>query len=338
MESMQEFDFISIGYVATDNFIELLDAKVECEADKENCTITIPFGQKIPFKGSVLVPAVGNAANAAMSANRLGLRTAFVSNIGDDRSGQDDLEAFQKEGVDTRFITIHKNKKTNYHYVLLYKGERTILINHESFPFTFPNIGRPKWLYLSSFSNESPEFYGTIIKYLQDNPEVKVAFQPGTFEIGSGYQKMEELYKRSEIFFCNVEEAQKVLEVDPENISRREEVKILLEKMHRKGPKIVVITDGPAGAYAYDGNEFIYMPPYPDPAPPLDRTGAGDAFSSTVAVAVALDLPLKTALEWGPVNSMSVVQYIGARAGLLTREQLEKYLAERPPHYKTETI
>jgi sugar/nucleoside kinase (ribokinase family) len=170
---MQEFDFISIGYVATDNFIELLDAEVKCEDDKENCTITIPFAQKIPFKGSVLVPAVGNAANAAMSANRLGLLTAFVSNIGDDRSGRDDLDAFQSEGVDTRFITVHKDKKTNYHYVLLYKGERTILINHESFPFTFPDIGKPKWLYLSSFSNESPEFYGTIIKYLESNPGVR---------------------------------------------------------------------------------------------------------------------------------------------------------------------
>jgi sugar/nucleoside kinase (ribokinase family) len=108
--------------------------------------------------------------------------------------------------------------------------------------------------------------------------------------------------------------------------------------MYEKGPKIVVITDGPAGAYAYDGSEFIYMPPYPDPAPPIDRTGAGDAFSSTVAAALALDLPLKIALEWGPVNSMSVVQYIGAREGLLTREELERYLAERPTNYRAETI
>jgi sugar/nucleoside kinase (ribokinase family) len=335
---MQEFDFISIGYVATDNFIELLDAEVHCDKDGENCKISIPFGEKVPFKGSTIVPAVGNAANAAMSANRLGLRTAFVSNIGDDSSGKEDLAAFTNEGVDTRFITVHKDKKTNYHYVILYKSERTILINHEQFPFTFPDIGKPKWLYLSSFSNESPEFYSEIIKYLTENPEVHVAFQPGTFEINMGYEKMSELYKLSKIFFCNVEEAQKISGINPENMSRRDEVKILLSEMRKLGPQTVVITDGVAGAYAYDGTEFLFMPPYPDIAPPVDRTGAGDSFASTVVSAVALDLPLATALEWGPVNSMSVVQYIGAREGLLTREKIQEYLAKRPTNYKIERI
>ena len=39
------------------------------------------------------------------------------------------------------------------------------------------------------------------------------------------------------------------------------------------------------------------------------------------------------ALTWGPVNSMSVVQGIGAQKGLLTREALLSYL-EKAPHYK----
>ena len=34
------------------------------------------------------------------------------------------------------------------------------------------------------------------------------------------------------------------------------------------------------------------------------------------------------ALAWGPVNAMSVVQKIGAQAGLITRRTLEKYLRE----------
>ena len=51
--------------------------------------------------------------------------------------------------------------------------------------------------------------------------------------------------------------------------------------MRELGPKIVVITDGQKGAYAYDGENMWQMPMYPDPAPPVDRTGAGDAFSST---------------------------------------------------------
>jgi len=101
-----------------------------------------------------------------------------------------------------------------------------------------------------------------------------------------------------------------------------------------------VITDGPKGAYAFDSNtrKTNFMPPYPDPAPPLERTGAGDACSSTITAALALGLPLETALAWGPINSMSVVQKIGAQAGLLTRPDLEKFLASAPADYKAREI
>ena len=75
------------------------------------------------------------------------------------------------------------------------------------------------------------------------------------------------------------------------------------------------------------------MPIYPDPAPPFERTGAGDAFSSTFTVALALGLKVEEALRWGPINSMSVVQKVGAREGLLRREQLEKFLQEAPADY-----
>jgi sugar/nucleoside kinase (ribokinase family) len=72
---------------------------------------------------------------------------------------------------------------------------------------------------------------------------------------------------------------------------------------------------------------------YPDPKPPVDRTGAGDSFSSTFTTALALGKDIPTALSWGPINSMSVVQYIGAQEGLLTREKLEQYLKNAPADY-----
>lgn len=72
---------------------------------------------------------------------------------------------------------------------------------------------------------------------------------------------------------------------------------------------------------------------YPDPSEPVDRTGAGDSFSSTFTSAIILGYDIKTALAWGPINSMSVVQYIGAQKGLLTREQIETYLKNAPAEY-----
>ena len=74
------------------------------------------------------------------------------------------------------------------------------------------------------------------------------------------------------------------------------------------------------------------MPIYPHT--PFERTGAGDAFASTIVSALALGKNLLEALPWGPINSMSVVQEIGAQKGLLTLEKLEEYLKNAPADYK----
>ena len=80
------------------------------------------------------------------------------------------------------------------------------------------------------------------------------------------------------------------------------------------------------------------VPMYPDPKPPLNRTGAGDATTSTFVIALSLGKSLSEALSWGPVNSMAVVQHLGAQKGLLTREALLKFLAEAPPGYRVELL
>jgi sugar/nucleoside kinase (ribokinase family) len=72
---------------------------------------------------------------------------------------------------------------------------------------------------------------------------------------------------------------------------------------------------------------------YPDPAAPVDRTGAGDAFSSTFTSAIILGKDPAEALSWGPINSMNVVQHVGAQAGLLPMPELMKYLEQRPDFY-----
>jgi sugar/nucleoside kinase (ribokinase family) len=115
-------------------------------------------------------------------------------------------------------------------------------------------------------------------------------------------------------------------------------LKQLADALHALGPKIVVITDGPNGSYAsYDG-KLVVIPNYPDPAPPLDRTGAGDAFASTIVAALALGESIETALTWAPINSMSVVQKLGAQAGLLKRDDIDHYLQTAPENYHPEEL
>ena len=133
-------------------------------------------------------------------------------------------------------------------------------------------------------------------------------------------------------YFCNKEEAEIILNIKTDKVSE------LISGIHKLGPKIVCISDGPKGAYASDGENIYFISMYPDIAPPVDRTGAGDAFSSTFAVAIASGKTIQEALQWGPINSMAVVQEIGAQKGLLTREKLEEYLQSAPAEYKAKKI
>lgn len=330
------FDFISIGDTVTDDFIEIKDARIDTDPDPEdrgNKEICFRFGDKVPYVTSVAVPAVGNSANAAVSATRLGLKTGFVTDIGDDERGARKVEVFEEEGVDCRWIEEHAGMVSNYHYVLRFGAERTILIKHEKYPYTLPkDLEAPRWFYFSSVGEHGLPYHFEIAEYLKAHPESKLAFQPGTFQIGLGAEKIKTIYEETDIFFCNKEEAGRILE------TKESDIKKLLSGLRALGPKMAVITDGPAGAYADDGSEVWFIPMYPDPKPPVDRTGAGDAFSSTFTAAIALGKTIPEALSCGPVNSMSVVQYIGAREGLLSREKLEEWLSKAPAEYSPRQI
>lgn len=332
----QQYDFVAFGDIVVDAFIQLDkdNADVSEDLDTGRKTLHMPFGSKLPYENVTVVDAVGNSTNAAVSAHRLGLETALITSVGTDRYGKDCMDALRKEGVHTDYVKQHEGKETNYHYVLRYGPERTILIKHEHYPYVLPDFETPpRYIYFSSIGEHGVDFHFELAKYIKANPETKLVFQPGTFQIKLGAEKLRELYEVTEIFFCNKEEAQEILGSD------EQDVPTLIRAFKELGPKMPVITDGPNGAYVVDADDQAWhMPMYPDPAPPEDRTGAGDSFSSTFTAAIALGKTPAEALSWGPINSMSVVQHIGAQAGLLTMDKLQEYLANAPEDYVARKI
>ena len=332
----EQYDFVAMGDILVDAFIELDkdSADVSIDMDTGRQTLQMPFGNKLPYHDVEVINAVGNSPNAAVSAHRLGLKTALVASIGNDRNGKDCLEALRTEGVHTEFVKLHEGMKTNYHYVLRYGPERTILIKHEKFPYNLPDFGiPPKYIYFSSIGEHGVAFHHELAAYVEQNPQTKLVFQPGTFQIKLGTEELKDLYAVTEIFFCNKEEAQEILKTTERHVPT------LIRGLRALGPKLPVVTDGPHGAYVIDEQDQAWhMPMYPDPSDPVDRTGAGDAFASTFTAAIILGKTPAEALAWGPVNSMSVVQYIGAQAGLLTLPALEEFLANRPQEYTASKI
>lgn len=326
-----QIDFLAIGDIVTDAFIRLKDAEATCDIDHANCKLCVRFGDKVPYESMTELRAVGNSANAAVAAARLGVKSSLLSHLGKDLNGENCIAELKKNNVDTHYVYAHEGMKTNYHYVLWYDVERTILIKHEAYPVLMPNIPTPpKMLYLSSLGDHTEKYHGEIADYIKAHPDMKVVFQPGTFQMKLGTEVLKDIYANTYAFFCNLEEAKRILKTE------EHEVPMLIKALHKLGPKIVVITDGMNGAYASDGVEAWFMPVYPHDA--YERTGAGDAFASTMSVALLMGKTLQEALMWGPINSMSVVQYVGAQEGLLSPDKIEKYISEAPSNYAPQPL
>lgn len=331
----KQFDIVFVGDITNDAFIRLKDAHIHCKINHHQQELCLPFGEKVPFEYVKIIKAVGNAANASVTASRLGLHTALVTNIGNDENGHNCKIELAKNGVDTSYVKENKGKPTNYHFVLWYDVDRTILVNHVDYDYKLPKFPAPKWLYLTSIGANTLPYHQEINEYLLTNPKVKLAFQPGTYQIKLGFKELKTIYQRTDVFIVNKEEAEKILiEANKAGPQFRNDPKSLLKSLSELGPKIVVITDGPRGSYMFDGEHYYHMPIYPDPRPPLERTGCGDAWAATFVSALVMGKSPLEALVWAPINPMSVAQFIGSQEGLLKLDQMKWWLEKAPEDYK----
>ena len=316
---MAQYEVLCVGDTATDVFIRLSDAHIRTWNDHEGHWLDLPYGGKVPFDYAHTVEAGGNAANAAVGFARLGVRTALASHVGNDTTGHAMQAALQREGVDTHLMRLDPAHPSNRSFVLWYHQDRTILVHHESYDYHWPHLSPrevPAWVYLSSVGSKASDYYKQLLKWLDEESAVRLAFQPGTLQISQGVEELQGIYRRTEILICNREEAVEIGGADHGDLAA------ILDSLYRLGPQLIVVTDGPDGAYAFDGTRRLRVSSYPDPSPPRERTGAGDAFSSTFVAALVKGRSVDEALEWAPVNAMRVVQDVGAQAGLLDEQHL----------------
>ncbi|MBU1118739.1 carbohydrate kinase family protein [Patescibacteria group bacterium] len=322
------YDVISIGDTTVDVFLTIDDATVLCDLDRDTCNICINYADKIPVSNIKEIPGVGNAANNAVGNARLGLNAALYTHLGDDDAGEDIAKVLKKENIVGDFIVIDAGKASNYSSVLVYKGERTILVYHEPRDYHLPDLGETKWIYLSSVAPNHQILHDDVYEYIHSNG-VKLGFNPGTHQIKDGLRKLKPLMSVSEVFIVNREEAQRI-------VGRTGDIHKLLDLVYEHGPKIVIITDGKEGSYCFDGNAKYHLPVFD--APVVERTGCGDAYSTGFIAALVLGKEVKEAMKWGTVSSAAVLQKIGAQEGLLSRDQIEEKLASADDSFNPKEI
>lgn len=278
------------------------------------------YAGKIPAEGFTITFG-GNAANVAVGASRLLVETAIYTHLGDDLFGKSILENFKKEKVNTSLVKIDKGARSNASMILSAEGERTIISFHEGRDYRLSPSASGKWLYFSSLAAKHGQLQQELPDFVMKTG-AKLIFNPGSYQIKEGSKKLAPILEVCEVLIVNRDEATRILGVE----CTLKEEKECLQRLRHLGPRFTIVTDGPNGAYGYGDGEFFFQKAYPLGV--VERTGAGDAFSSGVTAALVGGKGLKEALRWGTANAAFAVQEIGAQAGLLKKPKLLKALRD----------
>ena len=314
------YNIIAIGDCVIDTHVQIDEAVLDCELKEHPCYLCLEFASKIPIKDS-FQSLGGNAANLVVGATKLGMKTAIVSSIGDDSNGRMIIEELNKFKIDTQFINIETKSSTRYSLVLNYKSDRTILSFHGQRKYVWPkNLPLSEWIYYTGLSSGFKKLKKPMLNWLKKNPSVRLAFNPGSYQLKNHLDQVIETVSKSDVLIINLEEAQKIVGFNKEEKSPVKIIKNLL----KMGAKEAVITDADHGAYVGDINEIWHMESFPVKV--VAKTGAGDAFSSGYLSARVEGYNRPQALRWGIANSCGVISEVGAQKGLLDKKHLQKML------------
>jgi len=315
-------DIITIGDAVVDTHVFIDHASVECDLDKTSCRLCLDYAAKIPITDS-FQSVGGNAANVAINSSRLGLDVAMSTLLGKDANGKLVIQTLKKAGVVTGLIKTDKTTNTRYAVILNFKGERTILSYHAPRKYTWSDLPACRLVYYTSLSPGFEPVQTGLTNYLFKHPSVKLAFNPGSFQIQSALPQVLEMISKTDILILNREEAEVILNTTNK---KTKGVENMANKLLALGTKEVVITDASLGAYASDGENTWYMPSYPVPV--VSKTGAGDAFSSGYITSRLEDHDIATALRYGVAASCIVIQSTGSNRGIENDTDLDKLIAE----------
>ena len=338
---------LTIGSATMDVFVECDDANIVsvCSKNKNSDFMSYPYGSKIDittFSSNV----GGGGVNTACNFDNLGFDTSAIFKIGEDIYSEGILDSFKNRGVKLNNIIQKADTSTGFSIILVsFQGDRTVLAHRganaeiREDEINYDAIKDADLIYVAPLNGESNKVLEPLVNFAKEN-DIKVCFNAGTTSIKQGFEYMKHILESADVVVMNKEEASMCsgIKVRPDtktvHYSDEElhpDVVEMLKKLKVSGNRIVVITDGGRGAYAYDGKEFYICPVYESPV--VSTLGAGDAFASTFFASLKeTGKDIGKSLMYASVESSSVVSKFGATEGLITFDEIEELLKETPEY------
>ena len=313
------YDIITFGSAAQDIHLKSKAFKI-LNDNKDFATgqgICLPFGSKIDIE-DIVFSSGGGGTNTAATFSKQGFKTAFCGAVGDDIMGRDFLRELKEMKIDTRFVSVKKEKHTNQSIIVSTTGdERTILVYRGASELLSKNDFQlnkleAKWFYLAPITGLLCDNVLEIVSFAKEN-KIKVAMNPSKQQLFLPERELKNIFKNIDILFLNQEEASFLTKIDFENENE------IFKKIDELCPGIAVMTKGGEGVTVSDG-KYLYSA-RPDPnRKVVDTTGAGDSFAAGfLSDYIKYNSNIEKAIQFGLANSAGNLSEIGAKTGLLDK-------------------
>lgn len=331
------YDVICVGSASQDIFFPTDEGTIIETPEDITAKEKIAFELGGKYRVKDRYEAIGGvAANVSVGLARLGFQVAAYSCVGGDETGRSIVQSLEKENVGTDLVHRYAEAKTDLSaiIVMMQNGERTIFHNrdaNERLAVEQKKLANTRWLFVSALNGDWKENFSVILQ-AQKEYGLKLALNPGQHNIKDDAQYIFGILPTVDVLLLNKDEAiELLLQSDPKPTNEElDDELFLLEKLGAAGAKVIGMTDGKRGSWGFDGKEYWFCPIYTR-AGVVDSTGAGDAFGSGFfAVHLAGQL-LPVALQYGMINSGSVVGFYGAIDGLMSHDDIEDLIEKVEP-------
>ena len=286
------------------------------------------FGDTIPNPGETILGSNyvigpgGKGSNQAVASAKAGVKTYFISKIGDDHFGSMAKSIYEEVGVDYSQVIVSTDHATGAAGILINKeGQNAInVVPGAAVSLTVEDINnasdiiKKSSIFLTQL--EVPKdvaFYA--LKLAKDN-NITTVFNPApASSIGK------EIFPLIDYFTPNETEASFYVNHPVES---EDDAKKASEQLLDKGIKNVIITLGDKGAYFANKDQHFHIEALKVEV--VDTTGAGDAFNAGLAVALTEEKSIKDAIFFANITAALSTTKIGTANSMPLREEIDKLL------------
>jgi sugar/nucleoside kinase (ribokinase family) len=280
------------------------------------------FNQAEQLVEDAVLAMGSSSAIMACGAARLGLRVAFVGQVGADLFGSFILEQLAQRGVDRAGVQIDPLGKTGITVGLSLPDDRSML----TFPGTMATfsgsrvpmelIQKSRHVHLSSyFLQPGIQPYLPSLFAAAHHAGLTTSLDTGWDPSGKWDTGLMQVLPQVDIFLPNEQEALA--------ISRQQSCDQALLTLANVVP-LVVIKRGERGAQArFQGSDYT-VPAFP--VVPVETTGAGDNFNAGFLYANLQGFPLEMCLRWGAACGALATLHPGGLAGQCSAAEVQRWM------------